>query len=461
MLPGSQSICTLRPQPGRDPIKGTALGSHSVSRSAKLVAVFALASAMVACSAGTKPKTTAGTGAGPVKDPASPVTITFSSWVGSDPTMKQMAADFHKLHPNITIQFQNVSADNASQKLTTQIAGGDPPDVAYVDASATADFASRDALVNLDGYIKRSKIVKPADYVDAFKTFVTYNHHLWGLPIDGESTGLFYRKDLFAAAGIAGPPKTWDEFEADVKKLTDPAKKQYGYEVFAPEAAYYWYPWLYQAGGDLLSDNGKDVVFDSPDAQKAASFYVGLAKYSPRDYLNSNSYDGRVAFAHGQVAMYMAGSWLAGTLHSENPKIDDKWSTAPLPDGPAGCKTTIAGDSLVLLANSKNPDAAWLWIEYLQKPANLALWTYKSPNGTELPPLKSLLNTPDLAKTKPVLKGFAQLMQCGVASTVSNPKFPQIEEQLNIELGKAFYGRESAGQALANAKQKAEQILAH
>jgi multiple sugar transport system substrate-binding protein len=437
------------------------LGSHRVSRSAQLVAVFALASAMVACSAGSKPNTNAGTGQGPVADPTSPVTITFSSWVGGDPTMKQMAADFHKLHPNITIQFQNVSADNASQKLTTQIAGGNPPDVAYIDASSTSDFASRDALVNLDNYISRSKIVKPDDYVDAFKTFVTYDNHLWGLPIDGESTGLFYRTDLFKAAGISGPPKTWDEFQSDVEKLTDPAKKQYGYEVFAPEAAYYWYPWLYQAGGDLLSDDGKDVVFDSPEAQKAADFYVNLAKYSPKDYLNSNSYDGRVAFAQGQVAMYMAGSWLAGTLHSEDPQIDDKWSTAPLPNGSAGCKTTIAGDSLVLLAHSKNPDAAWLWIEYLQKPENLALWTYKSPNGTELPPLKSLLNSPDLAKTKPVLKGFAQLMQCGVASTVSNPKFPQIEQQLNTELGKAFYGQQTAEQALANSKQKAEQILAH
>jgi multiple sugar transport system substrate-binding protein len=159
--------------------------------------------------------------------------------------------------------------------------------------------------------------------------------------------------------------------------------------------------------------------------------------------------------------MYMAGSWLAGTLHSEDPKIDDKWSTAPLPSGAAGCKTTIAGDSLILLNHSANPDAAWLWIEYLQKPENLATWTYKSPNGTELPPLKSLLNSPDLAKTKPVLKGFAELMQCGVASTVANPKFPRIEEQLNIELGKAFYGDQTAEQALANSKDKAEQILAH
>ena len=90
---------------------------------------------------------------------------------------------------------------------------------------------------------------------------------MWGLPIDGESTGLFYRTDLFKAAGIDGPPTTWDEFQADAEKLTDEAKDQYGYEVFAPEAAYYWYPWLYQAGGDLLSEDGKEIVFDSPEAQ--------------------------------------------------------------------------------------------------------------------------------------------------------------------------------------------------
>jgi multiple sugar transport system substrate-binding protein len=435
---------------------------NSVVRSARIAAVISAASlALVACSVGSKPQTNAGKGSGEVKDPTKPVTVTFESWVGGDPTMQKMAKDFHKLHPNITIQFQNGNADNMSQKLTTQIAGGNPPDVAFVNASDTSDFASRGALVNLDNYISRSSVVKPDDYVEAFKTFVTWNNHLWGLPIDGESTGLFYRKDLFAAAGITHAPTTWDEFQADAAKLTDKSKKQYGYEIFAPEAAYYWYPWLYQAGGDLLSSDGKSVVFDSPEAQKAAEFYVGLAKYSPPDYLNSNSYDGRVAFAQGQVAMYMAGSWFAGTMDSEYPKIHDKWTAAKLPDGPAGCKTTIAGDSLIELAGTKNPDAAWLWIEYLEKPENIAQWTYKSKGGTELPPLKSLLNSPDLVQTKPVLKGFADLMSCGVASTVSNPKFPEIEQQLNTELGKAMYGDETAQQALANAKSKAEQILAH
>jgi multiple sugar transport system substrate-binding protein len=409
----------------------------------------------------TPPKASGSTGkaaAGPVPEPKSPVTVNFSSWSATDPTLKLLAANFHKEHPMITVNLQNVDSETAAEKLTTQIAGGNPPDVAYIDASNTADFASRQALVDLTDYISRSDIVKPADYVEAFKTFVTYDKKLYGLPFDGESTGLFYRTDMFQAAGIAGPPTTWDEFLADAQKLTNKTKKQYGYELFASEAGYYFYPWLYQAGGDLLSADGK-ILFNSAAAKKAANFYVGLTKYAPKDYLNSNSYDGRTAFAQGQVAMYMAGAWFAGTLHSEFPKIDGKWAAAPLPSGTAGCKTTIAGDSLVMLAGGKNHDAAWKWIEFLSKPDNLALWTYKSKDGTLLPPLTSLLDSPDLVKAKPILEGFAKLMKCGVASTVANPKFPKVEEVLDKELAKAMYGDQTADQALDNAASQGEKIL--
>jgi multiple sugar transport system substrate-binding protein len=394
-----------------------------------------------------------------VKEPTSPTTVSFASWVGNETTFKQFAKKFHQLHPNITIQFQNVPSEEITQKLTTQIAGGNPPDAAYVDAGTVGDFASRGAIVDLDPYIAQSKVVKPSDFVPAFRASTIYKNDMYGVPFDGESTGLFYRKDLFKKAGISGPPTNWDTFLTDVKKLTVPSQKQYGYILFAPESAYYWYPWLWQAGGQLLTPDGKHVAFTSPQAKKAANFYVGLRKYSPPDYLNSNSYDGRVAFAQGKVAMYTAGAWFAGTLTSEFPKINGKWAAAPLPNGSAGCKTTIAGDDLIVFDGSKNKDAAWLWIEYISRPQNVARWTFESPGSTLLPPRTSLLNSPELTQKKPVLKGFAKLMKCGVTNTISNPKWPKIEEELNNQLGKAFYGDESADQALDNAAKKAQEIL--
>jgi len=436
--------------------------SRKLSRkAATVVALVTFASMGLAACGGDSEEPEAepkGEGQGQVQDPTEPTTVTFFSWVGNSPEMKKLAKEFHDEHPNITIKFQNVPAEQAAQVLTTRIAGNNAPDVAFVNASDTTDYAARGAAVDLQNYIDRSEIVKPDDYVEAFKTFVTYEDKMWGLPIDGETTGLFYRTDLFEAAGIDGPPTTWDEFEQAAATLTDESAGTYGYELFATEAAYYWYPWLYQAGGDLLSEDG-EILFTSDEAIEAAEFYVGLADYSPPDYLNSNSYDGRVAFAEGQVAMYMAGAWFAGVLSDEFPDIEGKWATAPLPEGVAGCKTTIAGDALMMLEQTEHPDAAWLWMEFLSQPDIIARQTYET-EGTLLPPLTSLLEGDEITQEKPVLQGFIDLMECGVASTVSNPKFPRIETALNEELGKAMYGDQSAEDALNNAAQQAEAILA-
>jgi len=393
------------------------------------------------------------------QEPTSPVTITFQSWVSEAQQMKKLSADFKKLHPNITVKFLNVPADSATQKLTTQVAGGNPPDTAFLDSSAVQDFASRKALVNLDGYIAGSQAVKLDDYVAGFKQTAVYQNSMFALPYDGETTGLFYRTDLFQAAGITNPPATWDELKAAAEKLTDPAKKQYGYVLFAPEAQYYWLPFLWQAGGSLLSKDGKTIAFNSPQGTQAADFYVGLRKYAPPDFLASNSWDGRTAFATGKVGMYMAGAWFGGEMAQSFPKIKGKWSVAPLPAGPARCATTIAGDSLVVTSQSKNKDAAWLWVEFLSRPDNMKLWTFGTPTATLLPPRQSLLSDPELGKYNPWLKGFADQMKCAVNETTNNPNWGQASDALNTELGKAIYGEQSATEALTKAAKKGQTLL--
>ncbi|MFL5761140.1 MAG: ABC transporter substrate-binding protein [Thermomicrobiales bacterium] len=396
-----------------------------------------------------------------IPEPSSPVKVTFQSWIDTTgENFQSMLKQFHELHPNIKIDPVSVSIDEASQKLTTQIAGGTAPDSVYVDAGTVADFASRNALVNVDDYIAKSKAIDVNDYVEAFKVAAVFEDHMYGLPIDGETTGLFYRTDLFKAAGIEKPPTTWDEFKADAEKLTQPDKHQYGFVLFAPEAAYYYYSWLWQAGGDLLSADGKQVLFNNDVGKRAAEFYIGLKKYAPPDYLNSNSWDGRVAFANGQVAMYVAGAWLAGTLQDEFPDANGKWATAPLPIDKK-CATQTAGDVLVLPSSAKNQDAAWKWIEFLSAPQNMLLWNLgtKEHPTTLLPPRKSLLDDPRLFENNPVMKGFAEQMTCGVANTIANPDWPAIETALNESLGKAIYGDETASDALDEAAAEADDIL--
>src|SRR5206468_2037967 len=149
-----------------------------------------------------------------------------------------------------------------------------------------------------------------------------YKGSTFGLPYDGETTGLFYRIDMFQQAGISGPPKTWDEFQADATKLTNAGQKEYGFPVFSQEAAYYFEPFLWQAGGHLMSSDGKNIAFDSSEGRQAANFYVNFRKTTPPDDLTSNSWDGRVSFGAGNVAMYEAGGWFGGQMITEFPKIN-------------------------------------------------------------------------------------------------------------------------------------------
>jgi multiple sugar transport system substrate-binding protein len=393
------------------------------------------------------------------KAPTEPTTITFSSWVGESPQFKKFVEEFQKEQPNITVEFQNVPSGRARDKLITQVAGGNPPDVAWMDAGWVEDFASRGALLNLDGYIAGSDVVNPEDYVEGFRSGTELEGSMFALPYSGETSGLFYRTDLFDQAGIEGPPATWEEFESHAAKLTDPAAKQYGFILFAPEAAYYWYPFLWAAGGDLLTQDGQSVAFDSPEAQQAAEFYVGLRKYSPPDYLNATSWDGRVAFATGKVAMYVAGSWFGGEMKASFPDINGKWDVASLPEGPNGCATHLAGDALGVMEQSDNPDAAWLWAEFLSRPENMKAWAFGSKTSTLLPSRIDLLDDPELGKFNPWLKGFADNMKCAVTSNITQPKWPQVEEVLNENLGEAMYGDISPTEALDDAAQQGEQIL--
>jgi multiple sugar transport system substrate-binding protein len=103
----------------------------------------------------------------------------------------------------------------------------------------------------------------------------------------------------------------------------------------------------------------------------------------------------------------------------------------------------------VLFAKGKKQDAAWKWIEFLNSPENMAEWTYKS-EGTSLPPRTALLESPELEKEKPVLKGFADLMKCGVNYNIANKSWPRVTEELNTELGNAMFGKVTPSEALDN-----------
>ena len=75
--------------------------------------------------------------------PIVPVTITFASWVDESPMMQSLRDRFQGLHPNITVDFQGVPAEEMTDRLTTQVAGGNPPDTVFLDQSAVVEVHAK------------------------------------------------------------------------------------------------------------------------------------------------------------------------------------------------------------------------------------------------------------------------------------------------------------------------------
>jgi multiple sugar transport system substrate-binding protein len=77
-------------------------------------------------------------------------------------------------------------------------------------------------------------------------------------------------------------------------------------------------------------------------------------------------------FQHGRIAMVLEGTWATPPIQ-QNAKF--KWDVAAWPKGPEKQSTFSAGSSYMIAKTSKNPDAAWIYLnEYISTPGQIFMW---------------------------------------------------------------------------------------
>ena len=151
-----------------------------------------------------------------------------------------------------------------------------------------------------------------------------------------------------------------------------------------------------------------------------------------------------------------------GRWRTSSRSIDGKWASAPLPEGSAGCKTTIAGDSIIMLSQTKLSDAAWKWMEFLSEPENMALLnlgTKKNP-ATLLPPRSSPLEQPGHVQVEPGAEGFRDQHEVRHHQPEPEPELGEVDSgPLSDALAHGIYGKGNIDQELTSAAQKADDLL--
>lgn len=297
------------------------------------------------------------------------------------------------------------------------------------------------------------------DFIDAVWKAHQFDGKQVAVPVQANVQLLYYRKDLFDAAGLKAP-KTLEELEAAAKRLHSPPNV-YGFVSRGrkTQAPYSWSHWLYANGGSWLTADGKPGI-NTPAAVAATEQYVRLLRsYGDPGAVDAGPVEVQTQFLQGRAAMILdAVSWAGLFSDPTKSKVAGKWAGALAPQGPAGATYELWAWSLAMSPFSEKKKAAWLFMQWatskeIQKPLHARSFPM---------PRKSLWTDPEWkAKVEP---GYyeAAMAQVQAARPIGHPPFvasPEITDIVGIAINNAIAGK-SAKAELDAAAAKMADVLA-
>jgi arabinosaccharide transport system substrate-binding protein len=315
--------------------------------------------------------------------------VSLTMWVTADGSTKTAAEgwikDYQKVHPNVSITVEEFPFVDLHDKLSVALqAGTGAPDLALPEISRFDLLlkGSQIGLVDLTDKIAASNM----HLVPAREANYTYKGRVYGVEGDVNPVQLFYRKDVFASAGITTPIKTW----ADYKAAGELLKQKTGKYMMAIETTDYdvWTPIMLQYGCNFFDANGQ-VALGSDQCHQAFRLLVSLVQDkiaipAPGGDQYNPTFWG--AYGKGDVASIWGAGWMLSLLEGFIPDQSGKWAAQPLPNDPPTAPwdtSTVGGNAFVVTNQSKYPDVAWDFISWAIQTKPLPATVYSVPNNTD------------------------------------------------------------------------------
>jgi len=413
----------------------------SLTAAATTAAALVLATAGCSQSTDSKPQSA---------DSGKPVTISFWGWV---PGIEDAVDLWNKSHPKIQVKFTRIASSDAAS-LPTKIKAGTAPDVAQIAVHDLPTYVINQQVEDLTSYIGKDK----KDYAPSAWNGVEFDGKDYAVPQDSSPTALMYRKDIFSQYGLT-PPKTWDEYQADAKKLHDANPNIY-LGQFSPNEPSMFYGDQIQAGGSWYGTSGNSwkVEIDNAKSQAVADRYQSLLDqhllkveqmWSPEYWADVNN---------GVIASINYAAWFPVLVEQNAPKLSGDWAVAPSPsesgDGPYA---DLGGSVDAVLKGSKHAEQASEFLTWLNSdPDSLSILITK---GGLFPAAKSGLKNTALNATSDYWGGqnissvFAADLKNVSTSAVEGPGYEAAYSALGDALGKAANGQTTIGEALTQTGQ--------
>jgi multiple sugar transport system substrate-binding protein len=312
--------------------------------------------------------------------------------------------------------------------------------------------------VNLAPYIAKDPSWNWNDFWQAARNVTTVNGKIIGVPALIDNLALVYNKRLFAQAGIPLPTAnwTWTDFENAAIKLTDPSKKQFGWAYVndaSEDTVWRFWAMLWQAGGSILSPDGKHAAFDSPAGLKAMTLLETLAKHNSI-YLDDGSdvYPG--VFNSGHIGMLWTGPWDLSQIAGHQP-----YGVTTLP-ADQNHQTISGPDNWVVFNNgSARVNAALTFLKWFTSPKIDLKWATMTG---DLPIRASAAKLPGYQAFVKKYPGIAAWVANLANATQSRPvttTYPKVSTAVGQAVQSVLLGKADPQQALSQAAQQVNGIL--
>ena len=279
-----------------------------------------------------------------------------------------LVAKFEAANPGIKVAAESIpwgGGNDYYTRLFAALIAGNGPDCAMVKLNNQARLMEMEALAPLDDFVGGWEA--RGDIPDNIWTLTrATDGKQYYLPLQYAVIYLYYRPDLFQAAGVA-PPATFEKFRTAAKALTGDGVFGFGMRGGAGGVDN-WGPFV--LGGGASFDKGGMV---SEAALAANRAYVGFAtedKVVPPSAPTDGFQQIVANFKAGRSAMCIHH---VGSANDIVATLGDNVSAVPVPRGPGGGGWTLFGDeSSAVFSASQNPEAAFKWISFLSTSENNA-----------------------------------------------------------------------------------------
>jgi multiple sugar transport system substrate-binding protein len=374
-----------------------------------------------------------------------------------------LVAEYDKAHPGVKVSSLYVNNDLTLQKVQTAVAGGNPPDIAYLYGSWAPNVAKIPSVVTLTNVVKQPG-VDWNDFWVGERDVATVNGRVIGVPALVDNLAVVYNKALFAKAHLAPPSPdwTWPQFVADAQKLTDSSIKQYGTAYVTPgteDTVWHWEALLWEAGGGILNSSDTKAAFNSPAGLASLDTLRTMAVTDHSMYLDPTDSAYANLFNSGHIGMLVTGPWDLSAF----PNVHYGVQVMPSYPGTGGGHQTISGpDNWVIFNNgASRVSTAEKFVLWLTAPAQVK---YFSLRTGDLPTRASVADAPGfdaaMNKSLPGVSTFIDNLGNVHQARPQLASYPQISQAIGTMVVSVLLGKASPQAALATAAAKVNEILA-